>query len=227
MQRKIRVVLPGLQEQAEEQRNSGRGFFFFFGKGEPGFAFVSWVCLQGCLDVKHGSNSSCILAQDFGKLTGLKGKTKCLSCKLITGLSIFRLSGEFAVLVVQLFALQFVDFLIFLILGCSLPKTKAEGSAASSAHSRLPTPLLVFEAFSCCVDNGNPSAQPRPPWRTVIPKQMHKISVQWIKAFSTFKGSSPQAEGLQQGIWDAAAGFAWLWAEHLAPGPPHPSSKTH
>lgn len=110
MQRKIQVVLPGLQEQAGEQRNSGRGFGFFFGKGEPGFAFVSWVCLQGCLDVKHGSNSSCILAQDFGKLTGLKGKTKCLSCKLITGLSIFRLSGEFAVLVVQLFALQFLDF---------------------------------------------------------------------------------------------------------------------
>lgn len=85
-------------------------FFFFFGKGEPGFAFVSWVCLQGYLDVKHGSNSSCILAQDFGKLTGLKGKTKCLSCKPITGLSIFRLSGQFAVLVVQLFALKFLDF---------------------------------------------------------------------------------------------------------------------
>lgn len=94
-----------------KKRNSRRVFFgFFFIKEKPGFAFVSWVCLQGYLDVKHSSNSCCILAQDFGKLTGLKGKTKCLSCKLITGLSIFCLSGEFAVLVVQFFALKFLDF---------------------------------------------------------------------------------------------------------------------
>lgn len=97
-----------------KRRNSGTvvgfGFLLFFGEGEPGLAFVSWVCLQGYLDVKHSSNSCCILAQDFGKLTELKGKTKCLSCKLITGLSIFCLSGEFAVVVVQPFALKCLDF---------------------------------------------------------------------------------------------------------------------
>lgn len=95
MQRKIQVVLPRLQEQAGNREILGELVFFvgffFFGKGEPGLAFVSWVCLQGYLDVKHSSNSCCILAQGFGKLTGLKGKTKCLSCKLITGLSIFLL----------------------------------------------------------------------------------------------------------------------------------------
>lgn len=92
-----------------KQRNSGR-VLGFFGKGELGLAFVSWMYLQGYLDVKYSSNSCCILAQDFGKLTGLKGKTKCLSCKLITGLSIFHLSGEFATLVIQPFALKFLDF---------------------------------------------------------------------------------------------------------------------
>lgn len=106
---KSELFFPGSRNRQGSREILGE-VFFIFGKGEPGFAFVSWLCLQGCLDVKHGSNSSCILAQDFGKLTGLKGKTKCLSCKLITGLSIFRLSGEFAVLVVQLFALQFLDF---------------------------------------------------------------------------------------------------------------------
>lgn len=114
MHRKIQVVLPRLQEQAGNREILGQllflGFEVFFGEGEPGLAFVSWVCLQGYLDVKHSSNSCCILAQDFGKLTELKGKTKCLSCKLITGLSIFCLSGEFAMVVVQPFALKCLDF---------------------------------------------------------------------------------------------------------------------
>lgn len=110
-EKNLELFFPGSRNRQGAEKFWERLFgFFFFGKGEPGFAFVSWVCLQGYLDVKHGSNSSCILAQDFGKLTGLKGKTKCLSCKPITGLSIFRLSGQFAVLVVQLFALKFLDF---------------------------------------------------------------------------------------------------------------------
>lgn len=106
---KFQVVLPRAPGTGRKQRNSGR-VLGFFGQGEPGLAFVSWVCLQGYLDVKHSSNSCCILAQDFGRLTGLQGKTKCLSCKLITGLSIFPLSGEFAMWVVQPFALKFLDF---------------------------------------------------------------------------------------------------------------------
>lgn len=47
-----------------------------FLKKEPGFAFVSWACLLGYLNVKQSSNSSCVLAQDFGKLTELERKNK-------------------------------------------------------------------------------------------------------------------------------------------------------
>lgn len=92
---KIRVVLlPGLRAVPSSgspavERGSNRRVFFF--EKEPGFAFVSRACLLGYLNVKHSSNSSCILAQDFGKLTELKGKTKCSSCKLITVLFIFLL----------------------------------------------------------------------------------------------------------------------------------------
>lgn len=45
------------------------------GRARPDFAFVSWARFLGYLNVKPSSNSSCVLAQDFGKLTELKGKT--------------------------------------------------------------------------------------------------------------------------------------------------------
>lgn len=45
------------------------------GRARPSFAFVSWARFLGYLNAKASSNSSCVLAQDFGKLTELKGKT--------------------------------------------------------------------------------------------------------------------------------------------------------
>lgn len=45
------------------------------GRARPSFAFVSWARFLGYPNAKASSNSSCVLAQDFGKLTELKGKT--------------------------------------------------------------------------------------------------------------------------------------------------------
>lgn len=94
--------------------------------------------MPGYLNVKHGSKSSCVLAPGFGKLTEPKGKTKCLSCKLIT-LSIFRLSGELCCISSAAFYIHGL-----LILGRSLPKAKAEELAASLVNSRPCAPSLAF-----------------------------------------------------------------------------------